>query len=188
MYFYQSNYLGTLFTTGKISESANQLSISGSSFLQPFAISYVSAPISNFNFSQNSMQFNGYSFIGNYSSFGYANGEIKDYSLINQDSSVAIISNISSSESTLLSFSTKDFSVPGSTCILASDALFPTMYLQGFDSSINITLSDGFSFGTSDRESPQVVNSNYDPSPHSNIPFYEEHVFKIKRGKSCCRR
>ncbi len=182
VYFYQSNYLGTLFTTGKISESANQLSISGSSFLQHFAISYMSAPISNFNFSQNSMQFNGYSFIGNYSSFGYANGEIKDYSLINQDSSVAIISNISSSESTLLSFSTKDFSVPGSTCILASDGLFPTMYLQGYDSSINITLSDGFSFGNSDRESLQVVNSNYDPSPHSIIPFYEEHILKINRG------
>jgi hypothetical protein len=128
------------------------------------------------------MQFNGYSFIGNYSSFGYANGEIKDYSLINQDSSVAIISNISSSESTLLSFSTKDFSVPGSTCILASDGLFPTMYLQGYDSSINITLSDGFSFGNSDRESLQVVNSNYDPSPHSIIPFYEEHILKINRG------
>ena len=32
------------------------------------------------------------------------------------------------------------------------------------DSSINITLSDGFSFGNSDRESLQVVNSNFDPS------------------------
>ena len=49
--------------------------------------------------------------------------------------------------------------------LVDADGLFPTMYLQGYDSSINITLSDGFSFDNSTARFAETVDFPTPPFP-----------------------
>ncbi|MDA8055242.1 MAG: hypothetical protein M0Z77_06270 [Thermoplasmatales archaeon] len=187
VFFYQFNYLGILLATGRITESGNQISITGANSFMAVSVAYLNAPLSDYNFSQNSFKFNGGSYYGNYSSFYYSAKQIDDYSLINQESSVSVISSISNSNGMGLSFDTAGISVPGSTGIFVSDNLFPLIYLDGFNSSTNITLSTGFHFGTSEDHSGQGDRGGgngpgQDPFDSGSFPIPQEHVYKIMNG------
>lgn len=182
VYFYQSDYLGILFTTGQIAESGNQLYINGPDNQGGFSVAYMNSPLSNFNFVQNSFEQSGQSYYGNYSSFAYSAGQIENYSLMNRQSSVSIVSSISSSGSDALSFNTKDLAVPGTTGIFVSDDLFPTVYLGGFNSTLTIRLASGFDFGVQGENHPQGSGPNQDPSFPGMFPFFQEHIFKVMNG------
>ena len=182
VYFYQTNYLGMLVTNGQISESGNLIVINSSANMGEQSISYINCPLSDYNYTENSFQSSGNSYYGNYSSFYYSAGQISNYSLINRQSAVSVISKISSSGSTSLSFNTQSLATKGNVGMFVSDGLFPLIYLDGFNTSMSIKLAEGFHFGY--REDFQSGNggSGEDPSSYWPISMGEEHIFKIQNG------
>ncbi|MEM0135908.1 MAG: hypothetical protein QXU18_11920, partial [Thermoplasmatales archaeon] len=148
----------------------------------------VYAPLSGYNFTQNSYQMKGNSYQGSHSSFSYSLGELTNYSLVNRDSSVQVISSISTSNGTILSLNTAGLSEPGNNGLFASDGIFPLIYLNGFGTTINVTLANGFHFSSSENGYSNGPGGNGDGIPgqdHSGSRSFlvpEEHVYKIMNG------
>ncbi len=186
VYFYTQDYVGILFTTGQISESANQVLIKGQNVTGSVTVSYINSPLSSYNFTPDSYKNSGQSYLGNFSSFSYASGNIADYSLTNEQSSVSVISNITSSSGSIVSFDTKGLATPGKTVMFASDSLFPLVCIDAFNSSISIQLANGFHFGTAEGQgqgnSGGDSNQDQDPFISTEFPVFQEHIFKIMTG------
>ncbi len=182
VYLYQQSYLGILLTSGSISESGNEIIISNQYGNASFSVSFINAPLSQFNFTSNSFHSSGNSFYGTYSSFSYSPGLIQDYSLINNQSSVSVISSISSSGNSALSLSTNALATPNTAGVFASDGLFPLIYLDSFNSTVAIRLSDGFHFATTESEQGHGGGNEQDPFVSPGFQYYNERVYKIMSG------
>jgi hypothetical protein len=182
LFLYQSSYLGILLTTGSISESGGEIFVNNLVGAAYFTIYFINSPLSQFNFTSNSFQSNGNSYYGTYSSFTSSPGLIKDYSLINNQSSVSVISSIALGGDSLLSFNTSGLAVPNKSGAFASDGLFPLLYLDSFNSSVTIRLSDGFHFGTPEAEQGNGGGGEQDPFNSAGLPYVNERVFKIMSG------
>jgi hypothetical protein len=186
VYFYQQDYVGILLTTGQINESANQVLISGQNLTGGVTVSYINTPLSSYNFTPDSYQYSGQSYQGNYSSFSYSSGQITNYSLTNEQSSVSVVSNITSSSGSILSFNTKGLATPGNTVMFASDSLFPLVYLNAFNSSISVRLANGFHFDRTEDlgqvNSDGSSNQDQDPFISTEFPVFQEHIFRIMMG------
>ncbi|MGC8561964.1 MAG: hypothetical protein ACP5UZ_06670 [Thermoplasmata archaeon] len=188
LYLYKSDYIGVILTTGQISESGGQIFINAVNSLTENSVELVNSPISDYNFTQNSYQAIGHSYKGNYSSFSYSSGSIVNFSLINEESSVQIISSISSSKGLSLSMNTAGVSTADENGVFASDGLFPMVYLNGFDTAINITLANGFRFWSSGERPFHGGDGNgnnvrsEDHSGIGSIQMPEQQIFKIVSG------
>jgi hypothetical protein len=185
VYLYDSSYLGILLTTGEMEEGGGQISISGSGLTDGIEVSYVTSPVSLYNISENSYVQSGNSYSGTYSSFSYSSGEIQDYSLIENYSSISIISEMGKQNSSghPPSMSMNGLAVPGSTAMFASDSLFPLVYISGFNSSASVELTDAFHFINSGSAMlERGVSMNL--LPQFIISLYREQVFRINSGNT----
>ncbi len=186
IYLYSSSYIGILLTTGFMNESGNQVSVSSSTMTVPFSIVLVNAPLSGYNFSQNSYRSVGNEYYGNFSSFNYANGQIENYSLVNGQSSVSVISEVYAQGGIRLSTSLNGFAIPGTPVGFASDGLFPLLFLSGAGSPVHLNLSDGFHFSSSDDHGDQGQGISDGEDAHLQnsfpIPLPRERILKIVSG------
>ena len=187
VYLHFSNYLGMILTTGTISESGGVILIKAINSLVENSVELVNSPLSNYNYTQESYKLTGHSYLGNYSSFSFF-GSLNDYALVNRNSSVQVMSSISSSNGFYYTMNSAGLSTPHGNTIFASDGLFPMIYANGFDTSINVTLANGFQFGTSGDRAQNGGDGNGNSAPsedHSgigSIRMPEEHIFKIMNG------
>ncbi len=182
VYFYESNYLGILFTNGLVSESGDHILIGNSTGLQTTTITYVNSPLSQYNFSMNSFSNTGDYYSGKYSSFTFTLGEIYNYSLTNRQSSISVISSISSTRTMDLALTMSTFATPRATSAFASDGLFPLVYLSGIDSTISITLTQGFHFDYTGGDYLENGGSFDEPAINWGSAMFREHIFKIENG------
>ena len=179
LYFYKSNYLGILLTTGMVSESGDEVLISDSGTMAGFSVSFINSPLSQLNFTSGSLRNNGNFYYGSYSSFHYYPGIIQNYSLVNNQSSVSVISSFSSPGNSVISLNTSSLAGSVQSGILASDGLFPLIYSESFNSSVTIRLSDGFNFTLSEGERGTDSGGDQDPYSLSGMPYLNERVFEI---------
>jgi hypothetical protein len=187
VYLHSTNYLGMILTTGTISESGGEIIIMAISPLVENSVELINSPLSDYNFTQGSYKVSGHSYLGNYSSFSYV-GSLSDYALVNREASVQVISSISSPNGLYFSMNTAGLSTPDENGIFVSDGLFPIIYVNGFDTSINVTLSNGFQFGTFGERVQNGGDGNGNNAPREDrsgigsIQMPEEHIFKIMNG------
>jgi hypothetical protein len=185
VYFYDSSYLGILLTTGEMEEEEGQISIS-SGLTGGIEVSYVTSPLSLYNVSENSYTQSGNSYSGTYSSFSYYSGEILNYSLVKNYSSVSVISKmgVQNSSGYPLSMNMSGVADSGSSAMFASDSLFPLLYISGFNSSSSVQLTDAFHFinsGSAMLERGALIDP---PLRQLIISLYREQVFRINSGNT----
>lgn len=181
---YQDNYLGILYTTGRISETSSQIDIVAANSSVNFAIFYMTSPVSFYGIDLDSYASAGTSYVGNYSSFSYSQGMIRNFSLSNRDSSVSIVSNITPSNRSAvqLGLDLQGLATPERTMMLASDSLFPLVYVSGFNSSLTIDLTPGIVFGSSNGIDFGNASSAHLFSAPRFLPFHSERVYRIEAG------